>query len=172
MIREIVWRKMQAQEELGFCQSSKIGTVKEELLSSKRKSKIGKVEKVKSQLLSSVQFSHLVMSNSLWPDGLQHIRLPSPSPNPEASSNSSIELVIASDHLILCRLLLQLPSIFPSMRVFSNGSVLHIRWAKYWRLSFSISPSNEYSGLFFCRIHWFDLLAVKGTGLIHLQSKY
>ena len=65
MIREIVWRKMQAQEELGFCQSSKIGTVKEELLSSKRKSKIGKVEKVKSQLLSSVQFSHLVMSNSL-----------------------------------------------------------------------------------------------------------
>ena len=72
MIREIVWRKMQAQEELGFCQSSKIGTVKEELLSSKRKSKIGKVEKVKSQLLSSVQsLSHVQLFVTRWTSARQ-----------------------------------------------------------------------------------------------------
>ena len=74
----------------------------------------------------------------------------------------SIELVIPSNHLILCHPLL-LPSIFPSIRVFSNESVLHIRWPKYWRFSFSISPSNEYSGLISFRIDWFDLLAVQGT---------
>ena len=74
----------------------------------------------------------------------------------------SIELVIPSNHLILCHPLL-LPSIFPSIRVFSNESVLHIRWPKYWSFSFSISPSNEYSGLTSFRIDWFDLLAVQGT---------
>ena len=74
-----------------------------------------------------------------------------------------IELVIPSNHLILCRPLLLLPSIFPSMRVFSNESALCIRWPKYWSFSFSISPSNEYSGLIFFRIDWFDLLAVQGT---------
>ena len=68
-----------------------------------------------------------------------------------------------SNHLILCRPLLLLPSIFPSIRVFSNESVLHIRWPKYWSFSFSISPSNEYSGLISFRIDWFDLLAVQGT---------
>ena len=72
----------------------------------------------------------------------------------------SIRLVMLSNHLILCPPLL-LPSIFPSIRVFSNESVLHIRWPKYW--SFSISPSNEYSGLISLRIDWFDLLAVQGT---------
>ena len=71
-----------------------------------------------------------------------------------------IELMMPSNHLILCCLLL-LPSIFPSIRVFSNESALHIRWPKYW--SFSISPSNEYSGLISFRIYWFDLLAVQGT---------
>ena len=74
----------------------------------------------------------------------------------------SIELVIPSNHLILCHSLL-LPSIFPSISVFSNESALHIRWPKYWRFSFSISPSNEYSGLISFRIDWFDLLAVQGT---------
>ena len=74
----------------------------------------------------------------------------------------SIESVMPSSHLILCRPLL-LPSIFLSMRVFSNESVLCIRWPKYWSFSFSISPSNEYSGLISFRMNWLDLLAVQGT---------
>ena len=72
-----------------------------------------------------------------------------------------------SNHLILCCLLL--PSIFPSIRVFSSESVLHIRWPKYWSFSFSISPSNEYSGLIYSRIDWFDLLVVQGTLKSFLQ---
>ena len=76
---------------------------------------------------------------------------------------TSIELVMPSNHLILCHSLLLLPSIFPSIRVFSNESVLCIRWPKYWSFSFSISPSNEYSGLISFRIDWFDFLAVQGT---------
>ena len=86
----------------------------------------------------------------------------------------SIESVIPSNHLILCRPLLFLPSIFPSTRIFSNESVLHIRWPKYWSFSFSIGPSNEYSGLISFRIDWFDLLAVQGTLnslLLHHSSK-
>ena len=74
----------------------------------------------------------------------------------------SLESVIPSNHLILCRPLLIWPSIFPSIRVFSNEMVLHIRWPKYWIFNFSISPSNEYSGLISFRIYWFDL-AVQGT---------
>ena len=74
----------------------------------------------------------------------------------------SAELVMPCSHLILCHPLLLLPSIFPSIRVFSNESVLHIRWPKYWSFSFSISP-NEYSRLIFFRIDWFDLLAVQET---------
>ena len=72
----------------------------------------------------------------------------------------SIKLMMPSNHLILCLPLLLLPSIFPSIRVFSNESVLHIRWPKYWSLSFSISPSSEYSGLISFRMDWFDLLTV------------
>ena len=75
----------------------------------------------------------------------------------------SIKSMMSSDHLILCHPLLLLPSIFPSIRVFCNESVLHIRWPMYWRFSFSISSSNEYSGLISFRIDWFDLLAVQGT---------
>ena len=75
----------------------------------------------------------------------------------------SIESVMPSNHLILCRPLLLLPSIFPSIRVFSNESVLHIRWPKYWSFSFNISPSNEHSGLISVRMDWLDLLAVQGT---------
>ena len=70
---------------------------------------------------------------------------------------------MSSNHLILCRPLLLLPSIFPSITVFSNESVLHIKWPKYWSFSFSISPSNEYSGLISFRMDWLDLLAVQGT---------
>ena len=76
---------------------------------------------------------------------------------------TSIELVMPSNHLILCWPLLLLPSIFPSIRVFFNESVLHIRWPKYWSFSFSISPSNEHSGLISFRMDWLDLLAVQGT---------
>ena len=75
----------------------------------------------------------------------------------------SIESVTPSNHLVLCHPLLFLPSIFPRIRVSSNESVLHIRWPKYWSFSFSISPSNEYSGLISFRIDWFDLIAVQGT---------
>ena len=76
---------------------------------------------------------------------------------------TSIESVMPSNHLILCRPLLLLPSIFPSIRVFSNESLLHIRWPKYWSFRFSISPSNEHSGLISFRMDWLDLLAVQGT---------
>ena len=75
----------------------------------------------------------------------------------------SIDSVMPSNHLILCRPLLLLPSIFPSVRVFSNESALHMRWPKYWSFSFSISPSNECSGLTSFRMDWLDLLAVQGT---------
>ena len=76
---------------------------------------------------------------------------------------TSIELVMPSHHLSLCRPFLLLPSIFPSIRVFSNESVLCIRWSKYWSFSFNISPSNEYSGLISFKMDWLDLLAVRGT---------
>ena len=93
------------------------------------------------------QFSRSVVSDSLRPHGLQHARPPCPSPTPGVYSNSnSIELVMTSNHLILCRPLLLPPSIFPSIRVLSNKSVLHIRWTKYWSFSFNISPCNEHSG--------------------------
>ena len=85
---------------------------------------------------------------------------------------TSIESVMPSNHLTLCRPLLLLPSVFPRMRVFSNVSVLRIRWPKYWSISFSISPSNEYSGLISFRIDWLDLLPVQGTlkSLLQLHS--
>ena len=79
----------------------------------------------------------------------------------------SIESVMLSNHLVLCRPLLLLPSIFPSIRVFSNESALRIRWPKYW--SFSISPSSEYSGVRSCKMDWFDLLAIQGTLKTFLQ---
>ena len=75
----------------------------------------------------------------------------------------SIDLVMPSNHLVLCHPLILLPSIFPSIRVFSSESVLHIRWPKYWSFNFSINFSNEYSGLISFRIYWFDLLVVQGT---------
>jgi len=79
------------------------------------------------------------------------------------SNSMSIESVMLSEHLILCCPLLLLPSVFPGIRVFSNELALNIRWPKYWSFNFSISPSNEYSGLISIRIDWFDLLAVPGT---------
>ena len=78
----------------------------------------------------------------------------------------SLESVMPSNHLILCHPLFLLPSIFPSIRVFSNESVLRIRWPKYWNISFSISPFNEYSGLISFRMNWLDLLAVQGLSRV------
>ena len=113
---------------------------------------------------NTVQFSCPVMSDSLRPHEPQHARpLGSPSPTPGVHPNPmSIELVMPSNHLILCCPLLLLPSIFPSIRVFSNESVLLIRWPKYWSFSFSISPPNEHPGLISFRMDWLDL-AVQGT---------
>ena len=109
------------------------------------------------------------MSDSLWPHGLQHTRLLCPPISLSLLTSISIELVMLSNHLILCLPLLLLPSIFPSIRVFSNESALPSRWPKDWSFSFSISPSNEYSRLIFFRIDWFDLLAVQGTPKSLLQ---
>ena len=83
----------------------------------------------------------------------------------------SVALMMPSNHLILCHPLLLMPSIFPSIRVFSNELVLHIRWPKYWSFSFSISPSNEHSGLISCRMDWLDILAVQGTLKSLLQHR-
>jgi len=113
-------------------------------------------------MMSSVQFSRSVVSDSLQSHGLQHARLSCPLPTPGVYSVLFIESVIPSNHFILCHPLLLLPSIFPSISVFSNESVLRIRWPKCWTVSFSISPSNEYSGLILFRMDWLDLLAVQG----------
>ena len=104
------------------------------------------------------------MSNSLQPHGLRHTMPPCPSPISQSLPKfMSIESVMLFNHLILCHPLLFLPSIFPSIKVFSNESAVHIRWPKYWSFSFSISPSIEYSGLISFRTDWFDLLAVQRT---------
>ena len=108
----------------------------------------------------SVQFSLVAQSwLTLWPHGLQHVRPPCRSSIPRAYSNSPIALVMPSNHLILSHPFLLLSSI----RVFSKESVLCIRWPKYWRFNFSISPSNEYSGLISFKIDWLDLLEVQET---------
>ena len=103
-------------------------------------------------------FSHSIMSNSLRPHGLHHAGFPIISQS--LPKLRCVESVIPSNHLVLCCPRLLLPSIFPRIRIFSNESVLCIRWPKDW--SFSISPSNEYSGLISFRIDWLDLLAVQG----------
>ena len=108
------------------------------------------------------QFSRSVVSDSLRPHELQQARPPCPSPTPGIYQNSmSIESVMPSNHFILCCPLL-LPSVFPNIRVFSNESVLCIRWPKCWSFSFSISPSKEIPGLIF-RMNWLDLPAFQGT---------
>ena len=103
------------------------------------------------------------MSYSLQPHELQHTRPPCPSPTPSLLKLMSIESVMPSSHLILSHPLLLLPSIFPSIRVFSIESALRIRWPKYWSFSFNISPSNDYPGLISFWMDWLDLLAVQGT---------
>ena len=115
-------------------------------------------------ILYTVQFNHSVVSNSLWPHGPQHTRPPCPSPTPGVYSNSFplsgwCHPVISSSGVSFSSCLQS----FPSIRVFSNESVLHIRRPKYWTFSFSISPSNEHPGLISFRMDWLDLLAVPGT---------
>ena len=112
----------------------------------------------------SVQFSLSVMSDSLRPHEPQHARPPCPSPTPRVHPNSCpssqwCHLTISSSVIPI----LPLPSIFPSIRVFSNESALRIRWPKFWSFSFNISPSNEHPGLISFRMDWLDLLAVQGT---------
>ena len=113
--------------------------------------------------LLSVQFSRSVISDSAtqWTVACQASL--SITNSRSLLKLMSSESVMPSNHFILCRPLLLLPSIFPNISVFSNESVLHIRWPKYWSFSFSISPSNEYSGLISFRMDWLDLLAVQGT---------
>ena len=111
-------------------------------------------------LLSSVQFSHSVISDSMTPWTAAHQASLSIT-NSRLLKRTCIELVMPSNHLIFCRPLFLPPSIFPSIRVFPKESVLYIRWPKYWSFSFSNSPSNEYSGLI--SFTWLDLIAVQGT---------
>ena len=115
----------------------------------------------------NVQFSSVQSLSNVWllatPWTAEHQASLSITSSQNPHKPMSIESVMPSSHLILCRPLLLLPSIFSSIRVFSNESALHIRWPKYWSFSFSISPSNEYSGLISLRMDWLDLLAVQGT---------
>ena len=113
--------------------------------------------------ISSVQFSGSVTSDSLWPHGLQHQASLSITNSRILLKLMSIELVMPSNHLILCHPLLLLLPIFPSIRVFSSESVLRIRWPKDWSFCFSISSSNGHPGLISFRMDWLDLLAVQGT---------
>ena len=120
-------------------------------------------------LFTSVQFSRSVVSDSETPWTAVCQDSPSITNSRSLPKLMSIESVIPSNHLILYHPLLLPPSIFPSIRVFSNVSALRIRWPKCWSFSFSISPSNEHSGLIFFRIYWFDLLTVQGTPKYLLQ---
>ena len=132
------------------------------------------IEKTKSRDLNRYQFSHSVVSDSATPWTTAHQASLSITNSCSLHKLMSIELVMPSIHLILCHPLLLPPSISPSIRVFSKESVLLIRWPKYWSFSFSICPSNEYSGLISFRMDWLDLLAVQGTLkslLQHCNSK-
>ena len=118
-----------------------------------------------------VQFSSVTQSclTFLQPHGLYHTRLPCPSPTPGTCSNSCLSSQWCHENISFCHPLLLLCSIFPSIRVFINESVLHIKWSKYWSFSYSLSPSNEYSRLISFRMDWLDLLAVQGTPKSLLQ---
>ena len=114
-----------------------------------------------SQFSSLQSLSHVQLFATLWTAACQASL--SITNSRSLLKLMSIESVMPSNHLILCCPLILLPSIFPSSRVFSNESVLHIRWSKYWSFSFSVSPSNEHPGLISFRMDWLDLLAVQGT---------
>jgi len=144
---------------VGVCAESKkqlkslLTKVKEESEKVGLKLTIQKTKIMASSPISSIQFSHSVMSDSLQPHESQHARPPCPSPTPGVHSDSNI----------LCRPLLLLPPIPPSIRVFCNESTLCMRWPKYWSFSFSIIRSKEISGLISFSIDWLNLIAVQGT---------
>ena len=149
---DLFYRKSQSQrmEESGFRpKSNSTG-------SPKRKA-------IRINNLVSVQFSRSVLSNSLGPHEIPTQAFLSITNSQSLPKLMSIESEMPSNHLILCHPLLLLPSIFPSIRVFSSESVFCIRWPKYWSFSFKISPSNEHPGLISSRMDWLDLLAVQGT---------
>ena len=149
---DLFYRKSQSQrmEESGFRpKSNSTG-------SPKRKA-------IRINNLVSVQFSRSVLSNSLGPHEIPTQAFLSITNLQSLPKLMSIESEMPSNHLILCHPLLLLPSIFPSIRVFSSESVFCIRWPKYWSFSFKISPSNEHPGLISSRMDWLDLLAVQGT---------
>ena len=114
-------------------------------------------------------FSRSVVSDSLPPSGLQTLGFPVLHLSPTLLKLMSIELMMPSNYLIFCHLLLLLPSIFPNIRVFSSESALHIRWSKYWSFNFNFSLSNEYSRFISFRIDWFDHLSVQAILKCHLQ---
>ena len=149
---DLFYRKSQSQrmEESGFRpKSNSTG-------SPKRKA-------IRINNLVSVQFSRSVLSNSLGPHEIPTQAFLSITNSQSLPKLMSIESEMPSNHLILCHPLLLLPSIFPSIRVFSSESVFCIRWPKYWSFSFKISPSNEHPGLISSRMDWLDLLAAQGT---------
>ena len=115
---------------------------------------------------SSVQFSHSVMSDSLWPYESQHARPPCPSPTPGVHWDSRPSSQWCHPAISSCRPILLLPPIPPSIRVFSNESTLRRRWPKYWSFSFSIIPSKEHPGLFSFRMDWLDSLQSKGLSKV------
>ena len=132
-----------------------------------------------SSLCPSSRWCHATISSSVIPFSSSFQSFPSSGSFPMSLSFSisqsllklmSIASLMPSNHLILCHPLLLLPSIFPSIKVFSNESALHIRWPKYWSFSFSISPYSEYSGLISFRIDWFDLLASKGLSVVFSET--
>ena len=147
--RSCIWSSREGQSNLGLHRMTAV-----------RGGGLGVVGK------GSVEFSPSVVSDSATPWTAAGQASLSITNSRNLCKLISIESVMPSNHLILCRPLLLLPSIFPSIRVFSNESVLHIRWPKYWSFSFSISPSNEYSGLISFRIDWFYLLAVQGLSRV------
>ena len=141
-------------------------TTKPTTMKKKKKECAGKISSPLVQFGSVTQWCL-----TLQPHGLQHTRLPQSITNSQSLFKLIfIKSVMPSNHLILCHSLLLLPSVFPSIRVFSNESVLCIRWPKYWSFSFSISPFNEYSGLISFRMERLDLLAVQGT--LHCLLKH
>ena len=121
--------------------------------------------------ISSVQFSHSVVSDSLRPHEPQHVRLPVHHQLQSSPKPMSIESMMPSNHLVPCCPLFLLPSIFTNIRVFSNESAFQIRWPKCWTFSFSTNSSKEYSGLISFRMDWLHILAVQGTLKSLLSSK-
>ena len=158
-LRHWLWWRLLGSKNTDFCPQLLLSHPKaaSELKMTVQRSRWSGIQE--KQLLSN----HLVVSDSATPWTTAHQASPSFTVSWSLLKLMFFESMMPSNHLILCRLLLLLPSIFPSVRVFSNELVLCIRWPKYWRFSFSVSPSSEYSGLISFGIDWFDLLAVQGT---------